>query len=177
MATKDYYGVLGVARDATTEEIRRVYRAIALETHPDHAGDSAEAAVRYREASEAYKVLTDSAARQKYDRGFDPVVSIKDLFGRHPAGRRVMDVMLPRAPAEPQHGVDLLLVREVSARVLRDGGIVPITIGDREVALQVPRGADDTPWCMLTGLGGAGRNEGKNGDLFVLLVAMEESAP
>ncbi len=175
--TKDYYGVLGVARDATIAEIKRAYRAIAMTCHPDHAGDSAEAVSRYREASEAYKTLTDSDARRKYDRGFDPVVSIRDLFGRHPVGRHVMDVMLPRAPAEPQPGVDLLLVREVPARVLEEGGIVAIAIGGREVALQVPQGARDTPWCMLAGLGTTGKNEGKNGDLFVLLLEAEEGVP
>ena len=173
--TKDYYGVLGVAKDTTMEGVKRAYRAIALTCHPDHAGDSAEAVSRYHEASEAYKVLTDPAARRKYDRGFAPIASVQDLFGRHSVGRRVMGVMLPRAPAEPQSGVDLVLVQEVSVQVLREGGVVPIAIGKLEVALQVPQGACDTPWCVLAGLGIMGRNEGRNGDLFVLLHAMEEN--
>lgn len=176
MATKDYYGVLGVARDATIGEIRRAYRAIAMTCHPDRAGDSAEAAVRYCEASEAYEVLTDAAARRKYDRGFDPVASVQDLFGRHPVGRRVMDVMLPRAPAEPQPGVDLLLVQEVDGTVLEEGGVVPLSVNGQEMALEVPRGAGEMPWCVLTGLGTPGRNNGKNGDLFVFLFTAKERA-
>ena len=68
---KDYYGVLGVGRDATPEDIKRAYRKVAFDLHPDRNPGNADAVVRFKEASEAYQVLSDPAKRQRYDRGDD----------------------------------------------------------------------------------------------------------
>jgi DnaJ-class molecular chaperone len=54
---KDYYGVLGVAKDATPEEIKKAYRRLVMQWHPDR-NKSADAEARFREISEAYAVLT-----------------------------------------------------------------------------------------------------------------------
>lgn len=67
-AKRDYYDVLGVKRNAETEEIKRAYRRLAMKFHPDRAnGDKAEAEVRFKECSEAYEVLSDAATRRRYD--------------------------------------------------------------------------------------------------------------
>lgn len=64
---KDYYEVIGVARDATAEEIRSAYRRLAKRYHPDaHPGDR-ECERRFREINEAYGVLGDPRQREKYD--------------------------------------------------------------------------------------------------------------
>jgi molecular chaperone DnaJ len=69
MATKrDYYEVLGVKRDATTEQIKKAYRQLALKNHPDKNPGDPEAEKRFKEAAEAYEVLSDQAKRQRYDR-------------------------------------------------------------------------------------------------------------
>jgi curved DNA-binding protein len=70
MKFQDYYEVLGVARDADAEAIKKAYRALALRWHPDrHQGDAkAGAEQRFKAASEAYEVLSDPAKREKYDR-------------------------------------------------------------------------------------------------------------
>lgn len=66
-ATKDYYEVLGVARDATEEQIKKAFRRKARETHPDVAtGPDAEE--RFKEINEAYEVLSDTEKRATYDR-------------------------------------------------------------------------------------------------------------
>ncbi len=67
---QDYYKTLGVARDASAEDIKRAYRKLALEWHPDrHAGDEKEAAERrFKQISEAYEVLKDEEKRKKYDK-------------------------------------------------------------------------------------------------------------
>ncbi len=71
-----YYDVLGVTRGATPEEIKQAYRRLAMELHPDRNPDDQDAADRFRAATEAYAILSDSNQRQSYDRAghqnFDP---------------------------------------------------------------------------------------------------------
>lgn len=66
MADKDYYAILGIARDATEEDIRRAFRRAALDCHPDRNPDHDGA--EFRRLAEAYAVLVDSARRAEYDR-------------------------------------------------------------------------------------------------------------
>lgn len=70
MSTKrDYYEVLGIARNCSGDEIKRAYRKMALKHHPDNArGDKAEAEKKFKECAEAYEVLSDPEKRQRYDR-------------------------------------------------------------------------------------------------------------
>jgi curved DNA-binding protein CbpA len=65
---RDYYATLGVGAEATTEEIRRAYRRLALRWHPDRNPDDPGAAERFKEISEAYAVLVDPGRRRDYDR-------------------------------------------------------------------------------------------------------------
>lgn len=68
MAVKrDYYEVLGVSRQASAEELRRAFRKIAMDSHPDRNPDDAVAHDRFKEASEAYAVLSDPDRRRSYD--------------------------------------------------------------------------------------------------------------
>ena len=68
MAVKrDYYEVLGVARQASPDDLKRAFRKIAMDSHPDRFPDDAVAAARFKEASEAYTVLSDPGRRRTYD--------------------------------------------------------------------------------------------------------------
>ncbi|HUP65383.1 MAG TPA: molecular chaperone DnaJ [Thermoanaerobaculia bacterium] len=94
---RDYYEVLGVARDASVDEIKKAYRRLALKHHPDKNPGDKVAEERFKEAAEAYAVLSDSDKRASYDRfghagmgggvGFDPgqftdfADILGDLFG------------------------------------------------------------------------------------------------
>lgn len=94
MTTKrDFYEVLEVSRTASDEEIKKAYRVLALKYHPDRNVGDEDAAVRFKEAAEAYAVLSDAQKRQVYDRyghaglssqgmpDFRDTNSVFDLFG------------------------------------------------------------------------------------------------
>ncbi|MDQ1266402.1 MAG: molecular chaperone DnaJ, partial [Bacteroidota bacterium] len=95
MAKKDYYEVLGVNRDAGLEEIKSQYRKMALQYHPDRNPGNSEAEDKFKEASEAYGVLSDTNKRSRYDRyghdglregpggaGFSGFTDINDIFSQ-----------------------------------------------------------------------------------------------
>ena len=69
MATKrDFYEVLGVDRSASQDEIKKAYRKLAIQYHPDKNPGNKEAESKFKEIAEAYAVLSDGQKRQKYDR-------------------------------------------------------------------------------------------------------------
>src|ERR1700753_2673544 len=68
MAKRDYYEVLGVSRGATDAEIKSAYRKLAVRYHPDKNPGDNEAEEKFKEAAEAYSVLSDSEQRARYDR-------------------------------------------------------------------------------------------------------------
>lgn len=95
MATKrDYYDVLDVAKSATAEEIKKAYRQKALQYHPDKNPGNKEAEEKFKEAAEAYEVLSDENKRARYDQfghagmsgsasgGFSGGMSMEDIFSQ-----------------------------------------------------------------------------------------------
>jgi len=95
MSKRDYYQVLGVPRNATEEAVTKAYRRLAMKYHPDRNPDDKEAEERFKEAKEAYEVLTDAQKRAAYDQyghagldaargagqGFSPSDAFGDIFG------------------------------------------------------------------------------------------------
>jgi molecular chaperone DnaJ len=88
---KDYYAILGVSRTATQEEIKRAYRRLAIKYHPDKNPGDKNAEEKFKEAAEAYEVLSDPEKRARYDRfgeaafsggGAPHYTDIEDIF-RH----------------------------------------------------------------------------------------------
>jgi molecular chaperone DnaJ len=67
-AQRDYYEVLGVAKNASPEELKKAYKKLALKYHPDRNPDDEEAVTKFKEASEAFEVLNDADKRARYDR-------------------------------------------------------------------------------------------------------------
>jgi len=64
---RDYYNILGVHKAAGDDEIKRAYRTMAMKWHPDRNPEDHEAAVRFKEVSEAYEILSDRDQRARYD--------------------------------------------------------------------------------------------------------------
>ena len=97
MNKRDYYEVLGVARGAPESEIKKAYRRLAMKYHPDRNPGDHNAENKFKEAKEAYEVLSDSQMRAAYDQfghagvdasaaranagGFNPAEAFGDIFG------------------------------------------------------------------------------------------------
>jgi molecular chaperone DnaJ len=94
LSKRDYYEILGIARSASEQEIKSAYRKLAVKHHPDKNPGNKEAEDRFKEAAEAYTVLSDPQKRSHYDRfghinggsgatGFDPTIfsEFGDIFG------------------------------------------------------------------------------------------------
>ncbi len=90
MIKRDYYEVLELERSADTQAIKKAYRRLALQYHPDRTNNCSESEEKFKEASEAYEVLSDPQRRQLYDSyghaglegaGFHGINNVEDIFG------------------------------------------------------------------------------------------------
>lgn len=93
---KDYYKILGVERNASADEIKKAYKKLAIKYHPDRQGDKSEAEKKeaedkFKEAAEAYSVLSDSEKRQRYDQFGEAGVNGQGGFGGFGQGGFTMD--------------------------------------------------------------------------------------
>ena len=115
MTKRDYYEVLGVERNASKEELRKAYRKLAMQYHPDRNPDNKEAEEKFKEAAEAYEILNDDDKRARYDRfghegvrgsgfgsqGFSDINDIfshfSDIFGGSQPDDRKLKIIPDRA--------------------------------------------------------------------------------
>ena len=126
MATtkRDFYEILGVARDSAADDIKKAYRQLALKYHPDRNPGDHEAEKKFREAAEAYEVLSDQQKRQRYDRyghaglegsafhDFRSSDDIMSAFGEIFGGGIFGDMFGERRRG-PRPGPDLLMKMEI----------------------------------------------------------------
>lgn len=139
MTKADYYELLGVSRDATAQEIKKAYRKLAVEWHPDKNPDNAEAIERFREISEAYEVLKDPDKRAAYDRyghaafqqggrasagpgGFhDPMDIFREVFGGGAGGGIFEEFFGGGSRTGPRQGNDMRYDLEITLEEAASG--------------------------------------------------------
>src|SRR5215510_10163524 len=134
---RDYYEVLGVARDASPEEIKRAYRKKALDFHPDRNSGDPQAEAKFKEAAEAYDVLGTEEKRKRYDQfghaglgaeSFSGTrfTNIEDVFGGGLFGDLFGGQRRGRGGKRP--GRDLRIVLELALEEVDQGVAKDITL-------------------------------------------------
>ena len=147
MSKRDYYEVLGIGREATEQQIKSAYRKLALKHHPDRNPGDKKAEDAFKEAAEAYAIISDPEKRQLYDRyghagvsgaaagGFDPnaFAGFEDIFGNLGDLFGFGDMFGGRRRrGGPQRGADLRYDLEISFEESYTGTETPIQIPREE---------------------------------------------
>jgi DnaJ-class molecular chaperone len=174
---RDYYEVLGVERGASETEVKRAFRKLARELHPDVNAHDPEAEEKFKAAAEAYEVLSDPERRATYDRfgheglrsgGFPPpgagFGSVEEIFQAIFGGAFGFEVR-----RGPMRGQDLVHAIELSAVQAMLGATidVPSHEGNREIEL--PPGVQNGAQFALRGHGLPGSSGGPPGDLLIVV--------
>jgi DnaJ-class molecular chaperone len=191
MQPKDLYAVLGIARTATADEIRKAYRKLARETHPDVKPNDPKAEERFKEVSFAYEVLSDPEKRARYDEfgveglaeGFDPnqarawqrwqrSAERSPGFESHASNIDLDDLLGGwfggRATAGPRRGADAEAEVTVDLLDAALGGEVSLELAGRgPLRVRIPAGSDEGTRVRLAGQGMPGRDGGPAGDLYL----------
>jgi molecular chaperone DnaJ len=140
---RDYYEVLGVTREAPADEIKKAYRQMALKFHPDRNPGDEGATKRFKEAAEAYEILSDTEKRQRYDRyghaglngttmhDFRSTDDIMSAFSEIFGGGLFGDIFGERRRG-PRPGPDLLMKLEIELVEAARGTSRSIEVGRQE---------------------------------------------
>jgi DnaJ-class molecular chaperone len=172
---RDYYEVLGIQRDANGGEVKTAFRRLARELHPDVNDHDPEAEEKFKEAAEAYEVLSDPERRRAYDadgheglrgNGFAPgsgFGTIDDIFQAFFSGQGI------RFTRGPMRGQDLIHQVEITAVDAMLGATVKIPSHEGEREIELPSGTQHGTQYALRGHGLPGSSGGPPGDMIVVV--------
>jgi DnaJ-class molecular chaperone len=198
MASTDYYKVLGVDKKVSPEELKKVFRKLAVKYHPDRNPNDKSAEDRFKEINEAYAVLSDPKKKEEYDTygssGFHKQYSQEDIFRGFDFGNIYKDMGagggedifsrlfgggFARGGGQggfrrgPQRGGDLEMEVEIGFRDAAQGAEKQIAFrrGSQreELKIKVPAGVDNGSKIRISGKGSQGEGGGPDGDLFLVI--------
>jgi molecular chaperone DnaJ len=185
---KDYYGVLGVSKDASKADIKKAYRKLAQQYHPDANKGDAQAEKRFKEISEAHAILSNDEKRAEYDQmrqfveaggqrfyGFRPgggagnvrvnVGDLGDIFGGGGGGGLFEDLFGFRGANQAQRGTDV----EARAELSFDDAVYGATVEVNGTKVRLPPGVKNGARIKASGRGEPSPNGGPPGDLYVVV--------
>lgn len=194
---KDFYKVLGVAKDVEAADLKKQYRKLARQFHPDSNPGDAKAEARFKEISEAFTVLSDPKQREEYDSvramaggrpRFAPGAQggFEDVFGgmfNQGGGPRVQysqgdfeDILGGMfggggggfgGQRAPQRGRDVTANAQLDFLSAVQGDTLKLTVGGRSMTVKIPSGVHDGQKIRIGGKGQASITNGAPGDLIV----------
>ena len=187
---KDYYSTLGVGKGASQKEIKKAFRKLARDLHPDNNPDDSVAENKFKEVNEAYDTLSDAEQRKEYDHvremgyfvgdaggqqqyvryedlldGGGRTGGIEDLFGGFSDlfGR----TQQTQRPPVPTPGQDYESDLSLTFHEALAGDTKTLNINGRQIKAKIPKGIADGTKIRLKGKGGPGANGGPSGDVYV----------
>ena len=184
---RDYYEILGVDRSVSESDLKKAFKRLAIKYHPDKNPGNKEAEEKFKEAAEAYEVLSDQAKRQTYDQfghqgvnsnfgqsGFQNV-DINDIFnnifGDEIFGDIFGDIFGRAGTRRPPRGRNIQMAYELTLEEAVFGKNVEIRLpnSNKKVSVNIPSGVDTGNKIRLSGEGEPSRYGGENGDLFIVV--------
>jgi DnaJ-class molecular chaperone len=200
---KDLYKILGVSEDANPDALKKAYRKLAKENHPDATGGDRKKTERFKEINEAYAVLSDSQKRREYDRlrsapvgadgmpeGFDPDAfaqtfggggggmggfDLGDIFASMFGGAAPLGRGRGRSRA-PARGSDMAATLEVTFKDAALGARRTLRSGSgKAVDVNIPPGVETGARLRVPGQGGPAPRSGSPGDLYLEIVVRPDA--
>ena len=186
---RDYYEVLGLSRTASSDEIKKAYRKIAMKYHPDQNAGDAVAEEKFKEAAEAYEVLSDIEKKQRYDQfghqafgagagfggGFSNAQDIFEQFNFSGGlGDILSEMMGGGRRSGPRRGADLRYDLQVDFEEAALGSSRNLTLnrnqtsGKERLKLKIPAGVESGSRQRIAGKGEQGIQGGPEGDLIIV---------
>jgi molecular chaperone DnaJ len=182
---KDLYRILGVSKSDDAAAIKKAYRKLAKDLHPDKTKGDKKLEDRFKEVSEAYEVLSDDKKRAEYQEMRDAFTngrvprggagpqgggfsggSFEDIFGGG-SQSDIFSTLFGGASRAPRKGQDLQTETTISFRDSIFGREINLRVGDQTITTRVPAGIRDGAKIKLKGRGNPG--QGGPGDLFIII--------
>jgi molecular chaperone DnaJ len=174
---RDFYEVLGVSREADQAEVKKAFRRLARELHPDVNDHDPEAEAKFKQAAEAYEVLSDPERRRVYDAygaeglragggfpgGGAGFGSIEDVFDALFNGQGI------RFQRGPMRGQDLVNQVEITAIDAMLGTTIKVPTQEGEREIELPSGTQHGTQYLIRGHGLPGSNGGPSGDMVIVV--------
>ena len=190
MSKRDYYEVLGVGKGASDDEIKKAFRKLAIKYHPDKNPGNKEAEAKFKEANEAYSVLSDKTKRQRYDQfGHAGVGGAGSSAGGNPFGGfdfngqsfnfdfggggfgdldDILGAMFGGGFRGVRRGRDYRTSTTIDFEEAIFGCTKEVSVDGEHIKLKIPAGIYDGQSIRLNGKGGPAPQEGgQRGDLYV----------
>lgn len=186
MVIKDYYKILGFENSRVSlDEVKNAYREQAKKYHPDVNRNNKKAEERFKDISEAYNTLSDGKKRRKYDRLWYYYIGRKNKQNEKYREAKVKDFMNLffgekkseenqniKFKGEPEKGEDIYTevtatITEAYFGVTKVLNFKTVDGGNKKIDVKIPAGIRNNEKIRVIGQGKAGKNGGKNGDLFI----------